>query len=642
MMRSLFSQGGKLKGPEFIVHVQQFSATNTEFDTQAEITATEKVDLLTGTSNTSSHTQTVYKGVIWNKVSSESQKHLTHQACSFRQPVTFHTPDLTMERVRGSGVIENLHSDTPVQYRDMLDVHEHHQHSQKSLSAGAALITKLAVGLILYSNPVTFGLGGTPGVMVNAGFGALCSDATVCLVENDGDPGKAIQALSKSKIAMNVARSMLTAGLVGEISDVVGLPSTNLELIDYAQKATIQSAVNTVLAVSIDGQNFEKALMQGMTTAALSTATSYLANQIGQSYFDTQLNWLEHKTLHALLGGLSGGVSSKLFGGSFERGAISGALGAVVAEAVAEMLKPDLTSEMLSSQNKNLSKDEFEKEFMEKAQQSSKWADFVGSVSAFGMGLDTNIAYQTSSNATQNNFLPGILLALTVGSTVYEGYQIHQTYKNEGGEAALKHLGITVVSAAVVGGIATVGFKVGKAVYPSLHEAYKAAVASRPMLASALTAMESRLGKIEKYVKDQFDYKRHFVNKDKGINWLDEKAVMSDKARMYNDSVSGARSNAISGNSQAPSLKYSNKDGIEKTVRFDGIEDKILIDRKLAVVTTEKARNQALRQSEALEQNGLLGRWEVPTESELNRALKMFEELNVKNIGVKVVKIPKF
>ena len=304
---------------------------------------------------------------------------------------------------------------------------------------------------------------------------------------------------------------MLTAGLVGEISDVVGLPSTNLELIDYAQKATIQSAVNTVLAVSIDGQNFEKALMQGMTTAALSTATSYLANQIGQSYFDKQLNWLEHKTLHALLGGLSGGVSSKLFGGSFERGAISGALGAVVAEAVAEMLKPDLTSEMLSSQNKNLSKDEFEKEFMEKAQQSSKWADFVGSVSAFGMGLDTNIAYQTSSNATQNNFLPGILLALTVGSTVYEGYQIHQTYKNEGGEAALKHLGITVVSAAVVGGIATVGFKVGKAVYPTLHEAYKAAVASRPILASALTALESRLGKIEAYVKDQFNYKEFFA-----------------------------------------------------------------------------------------------------------------------------------
>jgi hypothetical protein len=240
-----------------------------------------------------------------------------------------------------------------------------------------------------------------------------------------------------------------------------------------------------------------------------------LANQIGQSYFDKQLNWLEHKTLHALLGGLSGGVSSKLFGGSFERGAISGALGAVVAEAVAEMLKPDLTNEMISSQNKNLSKDEFEKEFMEKAQQSSKWADFVGSVSAFGMGLDTNIAYQTSSNATQNNFLPGILLALTVGSTVYEGYQIHQTYKNEGGEAALKHLGITVVSAAVVGGIATVGFKVGKAVYPSLHEAYKAAVASRPMLASALTALESRLAKIEAYVKDQFDYKKHFVSNDK-------------------------------------------------------------------------------------------------------------------------------
>ena len=517
------SMGCHNSGESFIVMAKErFKAVNPTFgakethiyaeDANGERSGQIEIDV--GTNTNQSQTQSIFKGVVWNKSSLKTENHVTHQNPTFEHNVYLHSPNVILERVRGSqGTFDKIISDSEIIFKDVDDIHQSTSKSQKCLAGGAALLTKLAVGIaMMYAMPVgAFGLTGTTSLMVNAGFATLCSDATVCLVENDGDPGKAIKALSKSKIAMNVARSMLTAGLVGEISDVVGLPSTNLELIDYAQKATIQSAVNTVLAVSIDGQNFEKALMQGMTTAALSTATSYLANQIGQSYFDKQLNWLEHKTLHALLGGLSGGVSSKLFGGSFERGAISGALGAVVAEAVAEMIKPDLTNEMISSQEKGLSREEFEKAFMEKAQQSSKWSDFVGAVSAFGMGLDTNIAYQTSNNATENNFLPGILLALTVGSTVYEGYQIQQTYKNEGGEAALKHLGITVVSAVVVGGTATVGFKVGKAVYPSLHEAYKAAVASRPMLASALTALELRLGKIEKYVKDQFNYKEFFA-----------------------------------------------------------------------------------------------------------------------------------
>ncbi len=46
---------------------------------------------------------------------------------------------------------------------------------------------------------------------------------------------------------------------------------------------------------------------------------------------------------------------------------------------------------------------------------------------------------------------------------------------------------------------------------------------------------------------------------------------------------------------------------------------------------------QALRQSQALEQNGLTGRWEFPTEAEAARAIKMFEKLGITNIDVKVV-----
>jgi len=48
-------------------------------------------------------------------------------------------------------------------------------------------------------------------------------------------------------------------------------------------------------------------------------------------------------------------------------------------------------------------------------------------------------------------------------------------------------------------------------------------------------------------------------------------------------------------------------------------------------------QDQALRQSAALTENGLTGRWEVPNEAQTGRAQKMFDQLNIKNITVKVV-----
>ena len=356
----------------------------------------------------------------------------------------------------------------------------------------------------------------------------------------------------------------------------------------------------------------------------ISTGSSYLAGQIGE--LKPEIGEVNHKILHGLLGGVSGGITSSLLNKSFEDGAVSGALGGVVSEVMAEMLSPEIP--------KDLSNTEFKEEFIARAERSAKWGEFTGTLSAFLAGYDAEIANQVASNAVENNNLKTLFLALTAATTAYEAYQIHQTYEREGVEAALKHLGISVVTG-VAGGVAVkAAFKVGKVVYPTLKEAYKAALVNKPILKSSLTKLEGKLGSIEREV-------HRGAEKGNKVTWLDEKAAMSDKARLYNDSVSGARSNAISGNSQAPSLKYLNKDGIEKTVRFDGIEDKILIDRKLAVVTTEKSKNQALRQSEALKQNAMIGRWEVPSKRELNRALSMFEELNIKNIGVKIVNTPK-
>jgi hypothetical protein len=87
--------------------------------------------------------------------------------------------------------------------------------------------------------------------------------------------------------------------------------------------------------------------------------------------------------------------------------------------------------------------------------------------------------------------------------------------------------------------------------------------------------------------------------------WIDEKAHMSKDAREYQDGAHGARSNRVTRAPQAPELDYSAADGSTQTVRFDGVQGRMMIDRKKAMTTFPKSEKQALRQSEALRQNGL-------------------------------------
>lgn len=76
------------------------------------------------------------------------------------------------------------------------------------------------------------------------------------------------------------------------------------------------------------------------------------------------------------------------------------------------------------------------------------------------------------------------------------------------------------------------------------------------------------------------------------VKWVDENAGMSSRARDYNDSASGARSNIDTQKGQAPTIDRIDEAGKNRAVRFDG---DVMIDRKISVVTTPKAKNQAIR-----------------------------------------------
>jgi hypothetical protein len=121
-------------------------------------------------------------------------------------------------------------------------------------------------------------------------------------------------------------------------------------------------------------------------------------------------------------------------------------------------------------------------------------------------------------------------------------------------------------------------------------------------------------------------------NCDRVIHWVNENASMPDYARQYDAGAAGSRTGL------APALQYY-KEGSNtlSQVKFDGVQDGVLIDRKWAISTKNKTYRQAINQSLALEQNGYLGSWEVPTQAEATRAQKMFSDLKITNITVRVV-----
>jgi hypothetical protein len=116
------------------------------------------------------------------------------------------------------------------------------------------------------------------------------------------------------------------------------------------------------------------------------------------------------------------------------------------------------------------------------------------------------------------------------------------------------------------------------------------------------------------------------------IGWVKETTRSEKPWKLYNDTAVGSRPG------QAPTLMRTMPNGSKRPVKFDGFQGDYMIDRKWKVVNAPRARGQLLRQSAVLAEHRLIGIWEVPTQVQKTKALKMFKEKNVTNIHVRVVK----
>jgi len=347
--------------------------TNVLFDTPHAVIHAEQAEFPAGTSSSSSQTRTMYNGAMWNVHKMQSESHTTRSPCQFKQPVTVHAPEVRVEQSPSASAEPNLITDpgvTPT-YTHVVDIHDYKAVSQRSLAAGPAVITRLAVAFIIGNPFAGASLGST---MAGAGFSTLCSETSINMIEQGGDIGRSIQAMQKKNIIKTLARSVAAAGLTGTLGGSAA--STSLE--SFAKEFLARAAVNTTLSIAFDGVKPGEALRQGALTAAVNTVGACIANQIGDMASADmgieQIGAVTHKLFHTFLGAGLGAATAGITGQDIGLGASSGAVGALVGETGAEFFD------------------------------SKQLGDLVAATVALMTDQDVGIAYQASNNATTYNY----------------------------------------------------------------------------------------------------------------------------------------------------------------------------------------------------------------------------------------------
>jgi RHS repeat-associated protein len=128
------------------------------------------------------------------------------------------------------------------------------------------------------------------------------------------------------------------------------------------------------------------------------------------------------------------------------------------------------------------------------------------------------------------------------------------------------------------------------------------------------------------------------------VTWIDEggnlrlggNPGMSPAAYEFQSGTVGARSNLLTGRSQAPYLEFMNEAGQTVGAKFDGVDGLELIDRKLNPFFNAKAVDQATRQAAVAQYYGLQTVWEFPTSDAVSAANRFMQTNNITGITVRL------
>jgi filamentous hemagglutinin len=172
------------------------------------------------------------------------------------------------------------------------------------------------------------------GGAVTAGLTTLATQASISLINNQGDLGATLKDLGSKESVKALVTAVVTGGvLAGMNFSPTGQPTVD----GGAQTFTNQLGQNlkagiarTLVSTAINGGSLEDNLKGAITTAFIDTAAAQGANWIGDMQQAGTLDAFTHKLAHALAGCAAGAARAGT------NGCAPGAIGAVIGEISAE------------------------------------------------------------------------------------------------------------------------------------------------------------------------------------------------------------------------------------------------------------------------------------------------------------------
>lgn len=224
------------------------------------------------------------------------------------------------------------------------------------------------------------------GAMINTALTSLATQSAIGLANNGGDIGKTLKELGSRDSIQNLATSIVTAGLLNQVSTALNLKPDSTYFSDRLMNNFTSSIGSTLVQTAINGGNLQNNLEKALLAGLAGVLQGELASQIGTSLDKADPSILEyvlHKVAHAAAGCATAAITKE----SCEAGAI----GAGVGEIVAGLMIPEgKTALDLTDGERTRIKD------------TTKI--IAGTTAAFA-GYDVNSAANSANIAVENNIL---------------------------------------------------------------------------------------------------------------------------------------------------------------------------------------------------------------------------------------------
>jgi len=301
--------------------------------------------------------------------------------------------------------------------------------AQGLTEAGAALVTlavtALTAGTTGFTATLTGKIASSLGIKsvamqaaLKAGVQTLLNKSAVALINNKGNVGATLKELGSSANIRALITSMVTAGLITQITNVAGLgeklPKTAPladRVVQDIQRGLIRATIKAGISTAIEGGKLDKSLADALRLEASSVLGKHVAQQIGGAYKNGEIDKVSQLIAHAALGCATGAIAT----GDCKAGAVGGVAGEITADLLVQRWVKSTLEHYASLQDQPLTVDEaialktsLESDFEAFKAQGIHTARLASGLMAALVGGDVDTGSDAGGNAAENNAMMAV------------------------------------------------------------------------------------------------------------------------------------------------------------------------------------------------------------------------------------------